>query len=169
MEECYRIIRQTRWPEGVTCPHCGSKEVQKNGHTPKGAQKYHCKNCGKYFNDLTGTILHHHKLPINEAFYIIWSMPHKSTKLIAEELNRNYQAVQISSTKCRKQPETPKSGWKTLSKLTKFTRTLAVKALKKESQTERQAQTWQGDCKVRKTAGGDSRSPKNRTHPLSCL
>jgi len=31
-EECYRIIRQTRWPEGVTCPYCGSKEVQKNGH-----------------------------------------------------------------------------------------------------------------------------------------
>ena len=92
-EECYRIIRQTRWPKGVTCPYCGSKEVQKNGHTPKGAQKYHCKNCGKYFNDLTGTIFDHHKLPINEAFYIIWSMPHKSTKLIAEELNRNYQAV----------------------------------------------------------------------------
>jgi len=37
-EECYRIIRQTRWPEGVTCPHCDSKEVQKNGHTPKGAR-----------------------------------------------------------------------------------------------------------------------------------
>ncbi|MCD6559894.1 MAG: transposase [Palaeococcus sp.] len=54
-EECYRIIRQTRWPEGVICPYCGSKEVQKNGYTPKGAQKYHCKNCGKYFNDLTGT------------------------------------------------------------------------------------------------------------------
>jgi len=31
--ECYRIIRQTHWPEGVTCPHCSSKEVQKNGHT----------------------------------------------------------------------------------------------------------------------------------------
>ncbi|MCD6503104.1 MAG: transposase [Euryarchaeota archaeon] len=26
-KECYRIIRQTRYPKGVTCPYCGSKEV----------------------------------------------------------------------------------------------------------------------------------------------
>jgi len=75
-EECYRIIRQTRWPKGVTCPYCGSKEVQKNGHTPKGAQQ-------KLREILQR--LNWHNIPPPQ--------PHKSTKLIAEELNRDYQAV----------------------------------------------------------------------------
>ncbi|MCD6100739.1 MAG: transposase [Candidatus Marinimicrobia bacterium] len=26
-KKCYKIIRQTRWPEGVNCLHCGSKDV----------------------------------------------------------------------------------------------------------------------------------------------
>ncbi|WP_456394466.1 transposase, partial [Thermococcus sp.] len=53
----------------------------------------HCKNCGRHFNTLTGTIFAHHKFPINEMLYIIWSMPHKSIKFISEELNRDYTAV----------------------------------------------------------------------------
>ena len=27
------------------CPHCGSKELKRNGHTPNGKQKYSCKAC----------------------------------------------------------------------------------------------------------------------------
>ncbi|WP_144433266.1 transposase [Thermococcus sp. 2319x1] len=64
-EECYKTIRQIRWPNGVANT-TAVKTSQKNGHTPKRAQKYHCKNCGKHFNDLTGTIFDHHKFPINE-------------------------------------------------------------------------------------------------------
>jgi len=48
------------------------------------------------------------------------------THVMAEELDRNYQVLNFLSTKCRKQPENPKS----LSKLTKFTHTLAEKGLK---------------------------------------
>ena len=29
------------------CRTCGSKEMVKNGHDYKGAQKYHCRNCGR--------------------------------------------------------------------------------------------------------------------------
>ena len=34
-------------------------------------KKYHCLNCGKYFNDLTKTIFENHKFPIEEMFYIL--------------------------------------------------------------------------------------------------
>jgi transposase-like protein len=34
------------------CPRCGSAKLVKNGHDYKGAQKYTCKNCGRY-----GTVL----------------------------------------------------------------------------------------------------------------
>jgi IS1 family transposase/transposase-like protein len=30
------------------CPRCGSEHLVKNGHDYKGAQKYACKNCGRY-------------------------------------------------------------------------------------------------------------------------
>ena len=31
-----------------TCPKCGSENIVKNGHDYKGAQKYHCHDCGAY-------------------------------------------------------------------------------------------------------------------------
>ncbi len=30
------------------CPQCGSEQMVKNGHDYRGAQKYHCQNCGGY-------------------------------------------------------------------------------------------------------------------------
>jgi transposase-like protein len=31
-----------------TCPKCGSENIVKNGRDYKGAQKYHCHDCGAY-------------------------------------------------------------------------------------------------------------------------
>jgi IS1 family transposase/transposase-like protein len=31
-----------------TCPKCSSENIVKNGHDYKGAQKYHCRDCGSY-------------------------------------------------------------------------------------------------------------------------
>jgi len=31
--------------------------ISSYGYTEKGAAKYHCLNCGKYFNDLTDSVL----------------------------------------------------------------------------------------------------------------
>jgi transposase-like protein len=32
----------------MRCPKCGSPELQKNGRTKTGQQKYHCKGCHRY-------------------------------------------------------------------------------------------------------------------------
>ena len=40
------------------CPQCGSLDLVKNGHDYKGAQKYHCKACGRY-----GTLNRHKGYP----------------------------------------------------------------------------------------------------------
>lgn len=40
----------------LTCPHCKSMNIVKNGHTKTKIQTYKCKECGKRFNDLTGTV-----------------------------------------------------------------------------------------------------------------
>jgi len=31
----------------VSCYHCGSEKLVKNGHAPNGKQKYLCRDCGK--------------------------------------------------------------------------------------------------------------------------
>lgn len=41
---------------GEKCPHCGSKSYFANGRL-KGVHRYRCKECGKYFNEATGTAL----------------------------------------------------------------------------------------------------------------
>ena len=41
----------------MRCPHCGSSRLHRDGYTEKGAAKYHCLNCGRYFNDLTNSVL----------------------------------------------------------------------------------------------------------------
>lgn len=40
-----------------TCPKCGSKVIDKNGHRTSGTQKLICCDCGKSFTYFTGTIL----------------------------------------------------------------------------------------------------------------
>ena len=29
--QCYRTVRELRWPDGVACPSCESQEVMKRG------------------------------------------------------------------------------------------------------------------------------------------
>ncbi len=84
-------LRKVRWPNGVKCI-CGG-DVIKKGKTNKGAQRYQCKKCKKYFNDLTGTIFNSSKFKIEEMFYIIKEIESKTTYQIASELGRDYEAV----------------------------------------------------------------------------
>ena len=92
-ESCLEYLRKLRWPDGVRCPHCGSSRLHRDGYTKKGAAKYHCLNCGRYFNDLTKTIFEHHKFSIEEMFYILKEMENKSTLQISKELGRKYDSV----------------------------------------------------------------------------
>jgi transposase-like protein len=40
--KCYQTIREMRWPDGVTCPHCSSDSALKNGRddTEPHRQRY---------------------------------------------------------------------------------------------------------------------------------
>jgi transposase-like protein len=45
--KCYEIVRQMRWPQGVSCPKCECHEVIKRGkdETQSERQRYQCKGC----------------------------------------------------------------------------------------------------------------------------
>lgn len=44
-----------RWPDGVTCPHCGHDSIQDGAKHP--TQRYRCRGCRKRFSARTGTVL----------------------------------------------------------------------------------------------------------------
>ena len=38
---------QTRWPNGVACPNCGSVNI--NDHANHPTMPFHCRDCRKFF------------------------------------------------------------------------------------------------------------------------
>lgn len=91
-EKAFETFRSMRWPEGVYCPRCKSRSLQKRG-IQSGAQRYSCNMCELNFSDLTGTIFATRKLPMGEMLYIIHNMDVKSTKRLAEELKHQWSIV----------------------------------------------------------------------------
>jgi transposase-like protein len=64
--KCHETVRTMRWPNGVTCPHCSSASVIKNGRdeVQPERQRYECHACRRRFDDLTGTIFANHRQPL---------------------------------------------------------------------------------------------------------
>lgn len=56
--ECRDRLATVRWPAGVTCLKCASKDI---GFL-EARKTYHCRNCRYQFTVLTGTALHASKL-----------------------------------------------------------------------------------------------------------
>jgi transposase-like protein len=38
-------LRQVRWPDGVTCPRCGSDAVEPRERCDNGLQRFNCGHC----------------------------------------------------------------------------------------------------------------------------
>src|SRR5213592_3020856 len=49
--QCYKTVRELRWPDGIACPSCQSKHVIKRGFddTEPARQRYECHDCDKRF------------------------------------------------------------------------------------------------------------------------
>lgn len=59
------LLQQVRWRDGVYCPCWRSDWTVKNG-SYRAYQRYLCNDCGRTFNDNTGMIFAHSKLPMME-------------------------------------------------------------------------------------------------------
>ncbi len=95
-EQCYKTVRQLRWPEKIHCPHCDSENVIKRGHhsTQTARCRYECKACDKRFDDLTGTVLEGHHQPLSTWILCLYFMGlNLSNAQIAQELDLNKDDV----------------------------------------------------------------------------
>ena len=74
--KCFQTVRDRHWPYGVTCPHCSSTKIVKDGKedTQPQRQRDDCRACCRRFDDLTGTVFAGHHQPLK-----IWIL----SKLVA--------------------------------------------------------------------------------------
>jgi len=102
--KCYETVREMRWPEGVGCVHCDSPQVTKQGRdtTQSHRQKYRCQGCGRYFDDLTGTVFAGHHQPLRTWIACLYLMGlNLSNQQIAHELGLNKDDVQRMTEQLR--------------------------------------------------------------------
>jgi transposase-like protein len=102
--QCYQIVRELRWPDGVACPSCESKKVIKRGFddTESARQRYECRDCDKRFDDLTDTILAGHHQPLKVWVLCLYFMGlNLSNEQIAHELSVNESDVQQMTAQLR--------------------------------------------------------------------
>jgi transposase-like protein len=95
--KCFQTIRDMRWPDRVTCPHCSSEAVIKDGRDEAQAhrQRYLCHGCRKRFDDLTGTIFAGHHEPLRTWVVCLYFMGLNLSSLqIAKELGMDRGDVQ---------------------------------------------------------------------------
>ena len=80
--------------EELICPHCESKNVNRNGHDKNKVQTYICKDCKKKFSSCTNTPLAHTKLTYEQLIIFFECMNDKlSIKKTAAKMKCNKNTV----------------------------------------------------------------------------
>jgi transposase-like protein len=116
--KCYETVRERRWPEGIRCAHCDSEQITQQGRdtTQPHRQKYRCQQCGRYFDDLTGTVFAGHHQPRRTWILCLYLMGlNLSNQQLAPEWGLNKDEVQRMTEQLRegvvaRQPEPCLSG-----------------------------------------------------------
>ncbi len=102
--KCYEVVRDLRWPNGVDCPNCNSRNIKKRGHHDRYSyrQRYECQTCGQQFDDLSGTIFEGHHRPLRVWVSCLYLMSlNLSNEQIAAELNLPVNEAQAMTSQLR--------------------------------------------------------------------
>ena len=77
-----RYFESKRWPNGVTCPKCGSVDVLRGVQKKRRRQLWYCHDCEHMFSVTSGTILRFTKLPLRK-WLLAWHLMGASKKGIS--------------------------------------------------------------------------------------
>jgi transposase-like protein len=66
-DKAREVIEASRWPNGVSCPHCGLPDfVKVLGGKSMGPGWYHCSQCREKFTVRTGTLYERSHIPLHK-------------------------------------------------------------------------------------------------------
>jgi transposase-like protein len=80
-------LQASRWPDGVTCPHCGSDAVTRmGGQTQSGM--FLCNDCRDKFTARTGTVMERSHIPVHKWLLAIHLLNSGKNGVSTHELHR---------------------------------------------------------------------------------
>lgn len=92
-EVANQFMARLRWPDGPSCPNCGSKE-----HSYlKSRRLWKCKNCKKQYSVRVGSVLEDSPLPLDKWLLAIWEIANCSNGISSVELAKKIGVTQKSA------------------------------------------------------------------------
>jgi len=83
-EKSRAFLEQVRWPDGVTCPHCGSKSVSRINTR----NQFECNKLQHQFSVTSGTIFHDSHLPLWKWLLTTYMMIEAKKGVSANQIKR---------------------------------------------------------------------------------
>src|SRR5207245_2487059 len=102
-EKCHDFMVAMRWPSGVRCPHCNSKDIGKlvvvtknrKGELLKVPRRvWNCKDCRKQFTVKVGTIFEDSPLGLDKWLPATWMIVNAKNGVSSCELARSLGVIQ---------------------------------------------------------------------------
>jgi transposase-like protein len=81
---CRARLEELRWPDGIECPRCQSKNV---AHI-EDRHQYQCRSCRYQFSVTAGTIFHDSHLPLWKWFLAVYLIIESKKGISANQLKR---------------------------------------------------------------------------------
>ena len=87
------FMARLRWPEGVTCPHCGGKE-----HSFITTRRtWACKNCKQRFTVKVGTVMEDSPIGLDKWIVAMWLLADCKNGISSHEVARHLKISQKSA------------------------------------------------------------------------
>jgi transposase-like protein len=83
-DSCRARLEELRWPEGVECPRCDLKSVNRL----EDRYQYQCRSCRYQFSVTAGTIFHDTHLPLWKWFLAVYLITESKKGISANQLKR---------------------------------------------------------------------------------
>ncbi len=80
-------LEASRWPDGATCPHCGSDAVTRMGGKTQSGM-FLCNDCRDKFTARTGTVMERSHIPVHKWLLAIHLLNSGKNGVSAHELHR---------------------------------------------------------------------------------
>ena len=92
-DKARELLERLRWPDGATCPHCGTigaYKIEAKAHSKSGTRKgvWKCSTCRKQFTVTVGTIFEASRIPLNKWLLAIHLLCSSKKGMSAHQLHR---------------------------------------------------------------------------------
>jgi diaminopimelate decarboxylase len=112
-EDCAETWRTLRWPDGPECLECGSADVVvQDWDYLSSLRRYQCRECGRWFNDRSGTFLENSEVRLPVWIYVLREMNKDRTiNSIAKDLLHTCKTVRRIAATMREAIDKRRDEW----------------------------------------------------------